>query len=337
MKSKNLLFFLLLISFKFAGAQPAYNYLKEFEIKSGYIEYQLTDAPQSSVKLWWDDHGDRYREEVIRDGRIISILLADGKYFYQINMHTRRGQKVHAETATQVQSHYETLHDTRVLGSETILDYECTITETAGTVTCSFKGIPLRIREGSSIVKQATRFEKNPVSDPVVFLLPSNISITDVTQDLQNELMPKHDEDSRDFPGLDIVYPSACTFEEFLSACKFAAGNLGFQMMMQNAAMGIYENSWINDAGTLLGFQMRALATNLDWEVYEGHNATLFTDSGYKMALRDEHFYDEETGTSGKTSLLVVSLPHRDALLYISLTPQKSKQEMLAIFYALDL
>lgn len=134
-------------------AQPVYEYFRNYEVQSGYVEYHnYYNEPGSTIKFWWDDYGQKYREEFITNGRINAINLADGSYFYTINMLTRLGNKVEACVAAQVQEYYANLHFTNVRSSETVLGYTCQTTETAGIITSSYKGIPLHVGEASGVI-----------------------------------------------------------------------------------------------------------------------------------------------------------------------------------------
>ncbi len=139
---------MVVISWLKPVAQPIYSYVKDFDVKSGYVEYHnYYNEPESTIKFWWNDYGQKYREEFMTNGRINAINLADGSSFYTLNMQTRQGNKVEAGLAAQVQEYYANLHFTNLRGSENVLGYECQISETAGIITSSYKGIPLRVGE----------------------------------------------------------------------------------------------------------------------------------------------------------------------------------------------
>jgi len=153
--NKRLIFFFILVFPLIVThqlcAQPAYNYVRSYEVKTGLVEYHnwWTGEAGSIIKFWWDDYGQKYREEFITKEEIKSINLANGSYFYTLNMQTLKGSKVEADVAAQIQEYYASQHSTYERGRETILGFECQATETADIITLSYKGVTLRESDAS--------------------------------------------------------------------------------------------------------------------------------------------------------------------------------------------
>lgn len=38
--------------------------INHYLVKSGYVEYELTGSIKGVKKIWWDDYGDKEREEI---------------------------------------------------------------------------------------------------------------------------------------------------------------------------------------------------------------------------------------------------------------------------------
>ena len=110
-------------------AQPVYNFVKTFEVKSGFVEYTMSGSLSGQILFWWDDYGMKYREEVFLEGEISSISVSDGSFFYHLNPESLTGNKYGAEIAIMVQQYFETMHQKEVLGIDTVLDFVCDLIE----------------------------------------------------------------------------------------------------------------------------------------------------------------------------------------------------------------
>jgi hypothetical protein len=71
--------------------------IDRYIVKSGYIEYELTGSTKGTKKIWWDDYGDKEREEIksvsevkmfgmVQKEEIHSIHISDGNKYWDINL-----------------------------------------------------------------------------------------------------------------------------------------------------------------------------------------------------------------------------------------------------------
>ncbi len=317
-------------------AQPVYEYFRNYEVQSGYVEYHnYYNEPGSTIKFWWDDYGQKYREEFITNGRINAINLADGSYFYTINMLTRLGNKVEACVAAQVQEYYANLHFTNVRSSETVLGYTCQTTETAGIITSSYKGIPLHVGEASGgDFLIAFMFEKNAVVGPEIFLLPNNIIIEDATETLRSEMMPQNEEENYYEP-----LPVSISYAQFIESCTIICRELNYEPISEYALNDLYSSCcgiYSDNEDNGICFQITVLShyTSIpDWTFGEGRE--LLYHNGQRFIYYNYLNYDEEMGTQSQASNLTIEMPRENIILQIDTFPEKTKEEMLHIIDAL--
>jgi hypothetical protein len=321
-------------------AQPVFSYVKDFDVKSGYIEYSNNyDEAESIIKFWWADYGQKYREEFITQGRIKSINLSDGSYFYTINMQTRQGSKVEADVAGQVQEYYAQMHYTNERGVETILGYDCYISERAGVVTSTYKGVPLRVAEGSGcIVQDAIRFKEDAIVGPEIFLLPSNVIIEDATEDLRSEMDPKYGSEDEFFEQpLEV----GISFDQFVELCTNICRKLKNEDISAYALEDSYYINCGNDAEDFenaISIQIKELSHySFDSNWTPGEGRELFYHKQQRSVYNSYIGYDEELGTKFPVSFLIVEMVKENFILEIETFSEKSKEEMIELFEKFNL
>lgn len=316
-------------------AQPAYNFARTFEVKSGFVEYTMSGSLSGQIFFWWDDYGMKYREEVFLEGESSSISLSDGNYFCHLNPQSLTGNRYDAETAIFVQHYFDALHHKELLGTDTVLDFVCDVIERSEIVTCFYKGVPLRWHDvANDITEKAVRFEMNADHDLFMFVPPYAYHIEDATADLRREMMPKYDGDY--IHAYDDLLPGTISFEQFFAACKKAIASIGYFPVYAYDQYGIYSVYTENDEGASLHFAMK-----LNHESYRtddsrssGHQ---LSQSDIKMFYKKDFFYDEEFGTKQNGSVLMVEIPEEHLLLEISAIPEKTEQVLVTIFHAMKL
>ncbi len=342
--NKRLIFFFILVFPLIVThqlcAQPAYNYVRSYEVKTGLVEYHnwWTGEAGSIIKFWWDDYGQKYREEFITKEEIKSINLANGSYFYTLNMQTLKGSKVEADVAAQIQEYYASQHSTYERGRETILGFECQATETADIITLSYKGVTLRESDASfgGDWLEAYFFDANAIIDPNLFQLPENIQIDDITQDLNSELMPHAEEDYYIEP-----LPVAVSYAQFVESATYLCRKLNYKDIVTHASTDTYFfgcHNYSEDFVEGISIQIQVLSyysSIPNWTFAKGRE--LFHHKGRRLAYEIVENYDEEMGTKFNTSNLMVEMVDDNSILEIDAIPEKSKDEMIAIFEALDL
>lgn len=339
MISRGVFGWLVLCIMQGLAAQPVYHFVKSFELESGLVEYALSGGQQGQVILWWDDYGRLYREEVVLNGQPSSIAMADGRYFYHLNMQSLQGNKYLAEAAMEVQQYFDAIHEVHPRGREKVLGYVCDMVEKGGIITSYHRGIPMRVREGSgTVLEEVVRVEMHLPAEPSLFIPPAEVQLVDATRDLLLEIMPRHDAGEGYLHAEEAAFPEAITFEQFVAACKHAAGQAGYRLLSQGAYFGMYFSQWENEEGARLHFDLRPLSAGPASPTESTSEGTTecpregFDGTGMGMSFRTEVFYDEELGVQARGSLLLVEIPAQDVLLEISAIPEMDERALVSLF-----
>ncbi len=340
-------------------AQPTYNYQKRFQVKSGHVEYKLSGMVVGTKSIWWDDFGKKYREEAntnetvktLRGSEVVknhSLSISDGTYYYNVNMATMQGTKLHKNAVPDFSILGSGLNDNEMeqLGegllkgfggkvdkkSESVLGRTCDVTKMMGATVHVYKGVALR-----SYVKimsrenreEAVLFEENISFPASRFVPPADAVIEDVSAEVSGN--ENFNEEIEEEQGL--MFPSKITFETFRDESERVRRKLGYTIAMHNASGGEYSAMWMKDKQNTAGILVNSLQNYTNWrEDFADDGIEYFTYNGNRMAFRQESIYDEESGTSSAASMLLVELKAKDAFIRVIVTPKKTKEQLIDIF-----
>lgn len=342
-----------------AVAQPTYNYQKRFQVKSGHVEYKLSGMITGTKSLWWDDFGEKYREEsntnetvkTLRGSEVVknhSLSISDGTYYYNVNMATMQGTKLHKNAVPDFSilgsgmndSEMEQLGEGLLKGfggnvdkkSESVLGRTCDVTQLMGATVHVYKGVTLR-----SYVKiksyenreEALSFKENLSISSSKFTPPTNAVIEDVSADVSgNENFNKEMEEEQG-----LLFPAGITFDTFRNESERVRRKLGYTFALHDASGGEYSAMWMKDKENTAWILANSLKSYANWrEDFADDGIEYFTHNGNRMAFRTDTMYDEETTTSTPASMLLVELKTKDAFIRITVTPQETKEQLIDIF-----
>lgn len=342
-----------------SAAQPTYNYQKRFQVKSGYVEYKLSGMIVGTKSLWWNDFGEKYREEtnsseMVKVGKRTEIVenhslsIFDGNYYYNVNMATMEGTKLHKNAVPDFSLLGSGLNDSEMeqlgmgllkgLGgkvekkSEIVLGRSCDVTNLMGATVHAYKGVTLR-----SVAKiksyenyeEAVSFEENISIPASKFTPPANATLNDVSADVSGD--ENFYQEMEEEQGL--LFPSGITFETFRNKSEQVRRMLGYTFALHDASGGEYSSMWTKESKNTVWVLVNSLQNYAGWrEDFADDGIEYFTLNGNRMAFRQDSFYDEESGTSTPASLLLVELKSRDAFIRITATPQKTQESLVEIF-----
>lgn len=343
----------------FATAQPTYNYQKRFQVKSGHVEYELSGMTTGTKSLWWDDFGDKYREETnssetvkTRRGTEVvknhSLSISDGTYFYNVNMETMEGTKIHKNAIPDFSLLGSGLNDNEMeqlaqgmmeafggkveKKSEQVLGRTCDVGQVAGATVHVYKGVTLRSHakiKSNENLEEAVSFEENISIPASKFTPPAKAVLEDVSAEVSG--IETFNEDMEDEEGL--MFPSGISFEKFRNESDRVRRKLGYSFAMHDASDGEYSAMWTKTDKSLVGIIAYSLQNHANWQKdFADQNVEFFTNSGKRMGFLSDTMYDEETGESTPMSVLLVEDKAKDAFIQISTSPKKSKQQLIDIY-----
>lgn len=356
---KSFLLIILCIWVVLAAAQPTYNYQKRFQVKSGHIEYTLSGMTAGTKSIWWDHFGEKYREEdntsqtvrTLKGTEVVknhSLSISDGTYYYNVNMATMHGTKLHKNAVPDFSFLGSGLNDNEMeqlgkgllkgLGgkvqkkSESVLGRICDVTKLMGATVHVYKGLTLR--SYAKIKSQENReesvsFEENITISPSKFTPPGNAILEDVSADVSGN--ENFNEEMEEEQGL--LFPSGITFETFRDKSERVRRKLGYTFVLHDTSSGEYSAMWTKDRKNTVWVLVNSLQNYANWrEDFADDGIEYFTRNDNRMAFRNDSMHDEENGTSIAASLLLVELKPKDAFIRITATPQKSKEQLIEIF-----
>lgn len=195
-------------------AQEDYMNMKQFDVKSGKIEYKIEGKTKGTKTLWFDDYGRYQYEHTVTTTKMFgmtskteSLKIRDKEWMYDINLVDKTGTKMDinqanqmlnvvtdATTDDQLVKFGEDIQkdmDIKDGGTESILGRSCKVT-TSGKInskTWEYKRIFLKTYAdlggvlGSSN-EEAIAFDENITIPASKFTVPSGIEIQVV--DLNN-------------------------------------------------------------------------------------------------------------------------------------------------------
>jgi hypothetical protein len=187
-----------------------YMNMKQFDVKSGKIEYKIEGKTKGTKTLWFDDYGRYQYEYTVTTTKMFgmttkseSLKIRDKEWMYDINLVDKTGTKMHVDQANQMlnvatdattdeqlKKFGEDIQkdmDIKDGGTETILGRSCKVT-TSGKLnskTWEYKRIFLKTTAdlggvlGSSN-EEAISFEENISIPASKFSVPSGIEIQEI-------------------------------------------------------------------------------------------------------------------------------------------------------------
>lgn len=195
-------------------AQEDYMNMKQFDVKSGKIEYKIEGKTKGTKTLWFDDYGRYQYEHTVTTTKMFgmtskteSLKIRDKEWMYDINLVDKTGTKMDINQANQMLNGVTDVTtddqlvkfgediqkdmDIKDGGTESILGRSCKVT-TSGKInskTWEYKRIFLKTYAdlggvlGSSN-EEAIAFDENITIPASKFTVPSGIEIQVV--DLNN-------------------------------------------------------------------------------------------------------------------------------------------------------
>lgn len=203
------------LSFSLSAQDSGNKYQKRFQIKSGHVEYKLSGTITGTKILWWDDFGDKYREEtnseqivkVNRKNEVVktnTIMLFDGNYYYDIDLMTHKGTKTHKDAVPDFSALASGMSDKEmeslgknILGalggrvdkkSETLLGRTCDVTKVMGATVHSYNGVTLRSHAkilSVETLEEAVKFDENIAVAASLFIPPAGVDIEDISEQVR--------------------------------------------------------------------------------------------------------------------------------------------------------
>jgi len=340
-------------------AQPTYNYQNRFLVKSGHVEYQLSGLITGTKSLWWDDFGEKYREEInssetVKKGKRSEVVnnhslsIFDGTYYYNIDLITMEGTKIDKNAVPDFSLLGSGLNDNEMeeLGqgllnafggkvdkeSENILGRTCDVTKMMGTTVHVYKGVTLRSYvkiKSQENIEEAVRFDEDISVPASLFAPPANITLENVSSEMDGDnSFTEEPEEPQDYS-----FPTGIDFEWFRNESESLRRKLNYSFAMHDASEGEYSSIWMKDVNNAVYILAGSLTDNSGWrEDLAGVEVDYFTSNGNPMAFYNESMYDEETGELKPASILLAELDSEDALIRIICMPQQTKEKLMEIF-----
>lgn len=181
--------------------------INHYLVKSGYVEYELTGSIKGVKKIWWDDYGDKEREEIqsisevkifgmVQKEEVHSIHISNGNKYWDINLLDGTGvtgddsyydavdfseDMTDAEKKKFEDDLLNALGGQR-LDPENFLGYKCEVIEVMGAKSWLYKGIALKSKAnlmGIEVNEVAKKFKKNNVIPASKFEPPKDIKFVE--------------------------------------------------------------------------------------------------------------------------------------------------------------
>jgi len=202
MMKKITLLVVFVISANFLFAQED---IDRYLVKSGYIEYDLTGSTKGTKKIWWDDYGDKEREEVksisevrmfgmVQKEEVHSINISVGEKFWHSNLLDGTGvtgvisdydvdldytRDLTDEEKKQLENEILQAFGGERLNSEEFLGFTCEVIQVLGTKSWFYKGLVLKSTAnmmGIEVNETAIKFDENIEISSSKFEPPKDIN-----------------------------------------------------------------------------------------------------------------------------------------------------------------
>lgn len=182
--------------------------IDRYLVKSGYIEYELTGSTKGTKKIWWDNYGDKEREEIksvsevkmfgmVQKEEVHSINISVGDKFWHVNLLEGTGIKGTNQTYEADLDYTRDLTDAERkqlendilnafggerLSPEKFLGKTCEVVQVMGAKSWIYKGIVLKSTAnimGIEVNETAIKFEENKAIPASKFEPPSDIEFSE--------------------------------------------------------------------------------------------------------------------------------------------------------------
>ena len=225
MKKLLTLAILMTIALASTAQNEDYMNLKQFDVKSGKIEYKIEGKTKGTKTLWFDDYGRFQYEHTTTITKMFGMTskeerlqIRDKEWMYDLNLVDKTGTKMHVDQANemlnvvtdattdeQLKKFGEDVQkdmDMKDGGIETILGRQCKVT-TSGKLNSKYweyKRIPLKMSVdfggmlGSSN-EEAISFEENISIPASKFSVPSGFEIQEIDMNQLNGMMGLPDDE----------------------------------------------------------------------------------------------------------------------------------------------
>lgn len=210
---------LMTIALASTAQNEDYMNMKQFDVKSGKIEYKIEGKTKGTKTLWFDDYGRFQYEHTVTTTKMFGMTtkeerlrIRDKEWMYDLNLVDKTGTKMHVDQANemlnvvtdattdeQLKKFGEDVQkdmDMKDGGIETILGRQCKVT-TSGKLNSKYweyKRIPLKMSVdfggmlGSSN-EEAISFEENISVPASKFSVPSGFEIQEIDMNQINGMM----------------------------------------------------------------------------------------------------------------------------------------------------
>ncbi len=216
---------LMIIALASIAQNEDYMNMKQFDVKSGKIEYKIEGKTKGTKTLWFDDYGRFQYEHTVTTTKMFGMTskeerlrIRDKEWMFDLNLVDKTGTKMHVDQANemlnvvtdattdeQLKKFGEDVQkdmDIKDGGMETILGRQCKVT-TSGKLNSKhweYKRIPLKMSVdfggmlGSSN-EEAISFEENISIPSSKFNVPSGFEIQEIDMNQINGLMGLPDDE----------------------------------------------------------------------------------------------------------------------------------------------
>ncbi len=181
---------------------------KHYAIKSGFIKYELTGSIKGTKLLYWDNYGEKTREEIesVTEVKMFgmtntekehTVTITDGDHFWSVDLIENTGQKGTLEVYDVGKQMTENMSDAEAkkleeevmsalngqkLGNEDFLGKSCDVYEVMGAKSWIYKGVALKTiakMMGVEANEIALEFKENSSPDSDLFKPITNIDYQD--------------------------------------------------------------------------------------------------------------------------------------------------------------
>jgi len=326
--------------------------IKQYAVKSGCVEYQLSGNTTGTKSIWWDNYGTLSRTEtesisvtkifgMKSETKTHDILIINGKQFWSANLIENTGQKgslpYYEEMAKMTENMTEAEKQKmgkdllegfggEIIGTENVLGNKCEVVKLMGAKCWIYKGVTLKSEAkilGIEAIETAVEFNKNISVSKNKFTPPGYITYEDQNQ-YQQQMFGGMDSGNfeDDYYGdedIDLVpvkYPYT-KFEKIANG--FSYGN--YRKLMVMNTNGAYSAMFMKGMGENLAV---AATSRKNGNPDQAGNLENFTHQGRKCMYGK---MDEDDGIS-----LIVELSNYDTYIILVSSSVKSKSEILSIF-----
>lgn len=182
--------------------------IDRYIVKSGYIEYELTGSTKGTKKIWWDDYGNKEREEIksssevnifgmVQKEEIHSINITVGNKFWNVNLLDGTGVKGENPYYDASMDYTKDMTDAEKekfendilnafggekLAPENFLGHKCEVMEVMGAKVWIYKGLVLKSTAnimGIEANETALKFDENIKIQSSKFEPPTDIDFVE--------------------------------------------------------------------------------------------------------------------------------------------------------------